>query len=203
LNQGDDIMRLPLFITILCLLTGAIGMAAYSARQEDGKYDNYVSKDQELSLAMDYPLGWFFGESRGSSGKYAEVSFYGPKGKDKKPVAYIAVTVIAFARAEFEPKTAQGLAEDLIQKRLLLPQAKLLSKSVVKLLDTEAISISLSYQSLDNLYKVNPNFIPTEEKILVFYKNDKFYIMKYSNIAEDFKNLEPAFDHCVQSLRLK
>lgn len=196
-------MRSFIFITVLCFLIGATGMMVYGARQEGGNYNNYVSRDPELSLAMDYPLGWSFGESRGSTDKYAEVSFYGPKGKGKKPAPYIAITVIALIKAEFEPKTAQGLAEDLLQKRLLLPQAKLLSRSVIKLLDTEAILLNLSYQSLDQLYNVKLNFVPTKEKAIILYKNDKFYIIRYSNTAQDFKDLEPVFDHCVQSLKLK
>ena len=196
-------LRFFLMITGIILLTGACSMKSYGENTQAGKYSSYSGKDTELNLTVDYPAGWSHGETRGAFGAYAELGFYEPKIKGKPLRAYITLTVTRISKAEFAPKTLQGLVDDLTRKRLELPEAKVLSKSQEKLLGTETTDIQLSYKTPQELYSTNLTLIPMKERIVVFSRDDKFYVLRYSNTASDFDGANQLFIHYLHSLNLK
>ena len=164
------------------------------------KYEEYSSKDPELNITMDYILGWRYSEHRGSYNSYAQVQFYGLKEKDFAPS--MVVTVEHSSKVKFKPLTVEGMADDLITKRMKLKDAKVLSRSKMKLLGSQAMDIALTYKMLDKLYATDPKFIPFKERVVIFRKQDKFYTLRYMNPEEEFKKFDKAFYHCIKTLKL-
>ena len=164
------------------------------------KYEKYTSKDTALSITMDYVSPWRYSEHRGSYNSYAQVQFYGEKEKDFAPS--MVVTVEHSSKVKFKPLTVEGLADDLMAKRGKLKDAEVLSVSKMKLLDSEAIDIALTYKNLNKLHAVDARFIPYKERIVIFQKQDKFYTLRYMNPEDEFEKFDKAFYHCIKTLKL-
>lgn len=164
------------------------------------KYEEYASKDAELNITMDYISGWRYSEHRGSYNSYAQVQFYGLAKKDLAPS--MVVTVEHSSKVKFEPLTVEGMADDLITKRMKLKDAKVLSMSKMTLLGSQAMDIALTYKTPDKLYATDARFIPFKERVVIFQKQDKFYTLRYMNPAKEFKKFDKAFYHCIKTLKL-
>lgn len=196
-------MKLSLkIILVILLIVGGIFMLNRYGSFNSLKYEKYSSKDQELNITMDYISGWSYKENRGPSGSYAQVLFIEPK-QEEGIKANIVLTVKSRSRVKFEPPTIETMAQDLTTKRLKLKDAKALSKSKMRLLNTEAKDIQLAYKTLDKLYSVDAKLIPARERIVIFKKDDKFYTLRYMNKEQEFKKFERAFSHCIKTLRIK
>lgn len=193
-------MKIILNKFFVCLLLGVISMLNLFGCFSNLKYEKYSSKDPELNITMDYISGWLFSEHRGSYGSYAQVIFYEPESKDKTLKAGIVVTA-----NKIEPAfpTIKEFSDDLITKRLKFKDAAVLLKSKIELIGTEAINIELSYKTLDKLYGKDAKLVPVKEKIVVFKRNDKFYVVRYENTEEEFTKFYNAFNRIIKTLRFK
>jgi hypothetical protein len=184
------------------ILIGVIYMVNIYGCTGSSEYARYSSKDQELNLTADYIRGWLSREHRGPNNSYASVLFYEDK-KDKGFKAHISITAKSSSTAEVSPSTLDAYTDDLIAKRLKFKDAKVLSKSKIRLLGTLASSIELSYKALDKLYTVDAKLIPVKERVVILKKADKFYVLLYQNKEEEFKKFSKAFSHIIKTLKLK
>lgn len=167
------------------------------------KFEKYSSKDPLINITMDYISGWQNDEVRGSYNSYAQVMFFPFKKGEKGPRTIITVTVRDISKVEFNPLTAEAAVGDLLAKRMQFKKSRVLSKSKMKLLNTEAIAIELSYLTLENLLSVNSKLIPVKEKVIIFKKNNNFYFLRYENSAEGFDKYSSAFMHMVKTIKIK
>jgi hypothetical protein len=167
------------------------------------KYSNYSSKDAELNISMDYISGWTYIESRGSYGSYAQVQFIGPEIKGKDFRASMIVTVKKESKVDFKPLIVEAMIDDIVTRRLKFKDAQVLSKSKIKLSGIDAVDIALTYKELDRLRSIDAKFVPRKERLVIFKKGDKFYILRYVHSEEDFAKFDKAFYHCVKTLKFK
>lgn len=189
-------------IVTIAMMTGGVAMVPCYGDSGNITYEQYSSKDSELNLVMDYVAGWRYNEHRGSYGSYAQVQFYGDVKGDFAPS--FVVTVKRSSKVDFEPLTIQGMADDIIAKKMKLKGAEVLSRGQAELSGgVPAMDISLAYQKPDELRSLDPEWIPFRERIIIFQKDDKFYTLRYMNPQEEFDAFEGAFLHCVKTLRIK
>ena len=165
------------------------------------KYEQYSSKDPELNLTMDYIAGWRYIESRGSYNSYAQVQFLGPLQQDFAPS--FAVTMEPRLKVKFRPLTIEGLANDLVVKRMKLKEAEVLSRSKIKLSGLDAIDITLAYKKPDKLRSIDAKFVPFKERVVIFQKQDKFYSAQYVNPTREFSRFARQFSHCLKTIKFK
>lgn len=154
-------------------------------------------------LSMDYISGWAHDVQYGSHGSFVQVVFIEPKAKDKTYVGLMVVTAKDKSSVKLNPPTIEGIKDDLVKKRFYFKEPKLLSTSKTKYLGQEAVEVELSYVALDNFNRRNAQFIPIKERVIIFGRNDKFYIIRYENLADDFNKYNNAFTHIVKSIKLK
>lgn len=188
---------------ILFLTMGAICMSNGPGYAEDFEYAQYSSKDPALGIVIDYISGWSYGEHKGDGRNYdAGVIFIEDK-KDMALKAFISVSVQDSARTGLAEATARAMADDIAARRLASKDAKVLSRSVMTLLGEEAQDMLFANAALDKLYSPQAQLIPVKERLVVFKKADKFYILRYQNREEEFGKFEKAFSRIIQSLGIK
>ncbi len=163
------------------------------------KFEKYSGKDPELNVELEYVSGWQHAEDRGAHNSYVQAMFY-PAGKVKPPQPLMAVIKII-------PKdNSSGLdnaVNDLVSRRLKFKDGKVLSRSKVKLLGVEAAAVEFSYQSLENILKVNSPLVFYKEKDILFKKDGNIYSLMYKHAADKYYEFSPAFDRLVKTLKLK
>ncbi len=167
------------------------------------KFEKYSSKDPLINISLDYISGWQSDETRGAYNSYAQVMFFPFKKGQKSPKAVIDLTVKDSSKVEFAPLTIEAAADDLLAKRSQFKDAKVLSKSKIAILNTEAAVIEVSYLTLENLLKVDSGLIPVREKIIIFQKDKNFYFLRYKNSAGEFGKYNKAFGHIIKSIEFK
>jgi hypothetical protein len=190
-----DKICLFLLIGVICMLN------SYGCTGGD-KYKLYSSKDQELNITIDYISNWVYQEDKDIGSGYASVLFF-DSGEDKNFKARISVTARIAAKIESKPKTLEEMVADLTTRRLKFKDAKLLSMNKIKLLGLEAKEILLSYKVMDKLYSVGAKLILAKEKVVVFKKGDKFWVLSYVDTEQGFDKFSKAFDHMVKTLKFK
>ncbi len=183
------------------LITGAILMANLSACS-GVKFEKYCSKDPLINLCMDYIGGWQYDESRGSYNSYAQVMFFPFKKGEKSSKAVMVVTLKDSSRVGLTPLSVEAVVDDLLAKRMKFKDAKILSRSKVRLLDSEAEVIELTYLALEDLLSIKSKLIPAREKIIIFQKGNNFYFLRYKNSAAEFNKYAPAFKHIVETIKI-
>lgn len=167
------------------------------------KFSKYISKDSRINLSMDYISGWQYSETRGSYGSYSQVTFFQFKKGEKSSRAIMELTVKDISKMQLASPTLDSAAGDLLNKRMKFKDAKILSKSTLKLLGTDAIAIELSYLALENLLNVKSKLISIKEKIIIFRLNNNFYFLRYENSGEEFDKYNSAFMRMVKTAVLK
>lgn len=182
------------------LLVGIIGMVGCSSAF---KYEKYTDQDPELDLSVDYISGWKATPQKGSYGSFTQVVFIEPRKKDKTLPALMVLTLKRESKADFSPLTIEGAYVDLTIKRRKFKDFKALSRSRMKLLDTEAIVSEFAYKALDLPESLKAKLVPTREKVVIFKREDKFYFLRYENFAEDFGRYEQAFNRVIKSLKAR
>jgi len=176
-------------------------MANQEGMCNNSKYEQYSSKDIELNIAMDYIADWRYSEHRGSYGSYAQVQFYKVV-KDKIAPSFI-VTVERSSKVKFTPLTIEGLADDLVKKRILIKDSTLVSQNETELLGLPALDLTLTYKKPDKMDSINPTLLPFQERIFIVQKDDKFYTIRYVNPLLAYEEFEQAFLHCIGTLLIK
>ncbi len=185
----------------LCLTIGVIimfnlfGCLGY-------KFDKYISKDSQINLSMDYPMGWKYSETRGSYGSYAQVMFSPFRKGEKSSRAIIDVTIRNSSKMQGASPTLDMLVGDLLVKRMQFKDAKVLSKSTLRLLNTNAIVIELSYSTLENLLNVNSKLISVREKVIILKLGNNFYFLSYKNSNKEFDKYNSVFMHMIGTITL-
>jgi hypothetical protein len=185
-------MVLTLGVIIMVYLSGCAGGI---------KYDRYSNTDPSLNLSMDYILGWEHDVQYGSRGSFVQVLFIEHMPEGKTYAGMMVVTVKDRSKLKLETPTIEGIKDDIIEKRFHFKEPKLLSAAKTKFLGREAIEFTLSYTALDSFNKLSAKFVPIKERIIIFERNDKFYIIRYENLADDFDKYSKAFDHIVRSIK--
>ena len=183
-----------------CLTIGVIIMLNLSGCS-GFEFNKYTSKDKQINLSMDYIKGWQYSETRGSYNSYAQVMFSQQFKKGQKSSrAIMAVTVKDSSKMQPVSPTLDILVGDLLVKRMQFKDAKVLSKTKMNLLNTDAVVIELSYLTLENLLNVSSKLVSVKEKIVIFKRGNNFYFLRYSNASEEFEKYNPAFMHMVESI---
>jgi len=186
----------------LLLTIGVFSMLIHSGCS-GMKYERYVSNDPEFDVIVDYIAGWGHSEQKGSYDSFTQVVFTGPRNKIKGPVAIMVVTVEKSGKVSFSPLNVEGLAEDLVNKRLKHKDAQLISKTEAHIAGIEAKDILLSYRTLDKIDALDAKLVPMKESAVVFQKGDKFYTLRYVSMEKNFPVFEKAFSHMVDSLKFR
>lgn len=193
-----NITKILILVTIFA---GGIFMANHEGICNNTNYEQYSSEDTELNLIMDYPAGWRHSEHRGAYGSYAQVQFSGETRNDIAPG--FSVKVERSSKVKVQPPTAEGLADDLIKKRALFQDSKLVSRSETELLGLPAIDLILTYKQPARLHSTEFNLISFKERVVIVQKNDRFYTLRYVNPQQEFETFEEVFSYCIGTLRIK
>jgi len=195
-------MRMYLKIIVVTMIaTGGIFMANPYGSCDDSKYNEYSSEDPELNITMDYISGWLFKEHRGSYGSYAQVQFIGALKDGIAPS--VIVTVRHNSKVSFEPLDIEGLADDLIKKRMLFEDAQVILRSDIELLGGPAIDLTLTYKQLDQLHNIDAKIISFQERVVIAHKDDRFYTLRYINPQKEYAAFEEAFLHSISTFQIK
>lgn len=183
------------------LIVGMVSMAGCS--QQGFKLERYSSRDSELDISLDYIPGWKINEQKGSFDSFSQVVFLESNRGEKTLPSMIVLTVKRESKVKFSPKTIDAAYADIVNKRKNFKDSKVLSESRMKLLGTEAVEFELSYRALDLPESLKAKLVPMRERVVIFKKNDKFYILRYENFAADFERLNPAFSQIIKTLKFK
>jgi len=192
-------MRKKLF---LFLMIGVICMFNSYGCGRGIKYAEYICKDPELNITMDYIEGWLHREHRGINDNYVSVLFLENR-KDKNFKAKISVTAKNISKIEVMPLSVDAVLDDTIGRRLKFKNAKLLSKSKISFLNVEAREILLSYKALDKLYSIDNKLIPVKERIIIFSRGNVYYLLRYENAENEFDKFSGAFSHVIKTIKFK
>ena len=169
----------------------------------DMAFQKYSSKDAELGLEMDCFYGWSYNEDRGANGSYAQVLFLEPSEKNKPLRACLDLTVTRESKATFTPLTLEGFYNDLIKKRQTLKGVKILSHADYKVCREPALMVDMTYSVLKNPESARPDLINMFERAILWKKGDRFYILRYVDVADMSSLRQKAFMRCVRTIKLK
>jgi len=188
-------------LVLIMILAGGIVMTNHEGVCDNANYKQYSSEDAELNLTMDYPIAWQYSEHRGSYGIYAQVQFFGELENNIAP-SFIA-KVERSSKVKFQPLTAEGLADDLVKKRMLFEDSNVESRGETQLLGLPAIDLTLTYRQPVQLHSVAFDLIRFKERVIIVQKDDKFYTLRYVNPESSYDAFEQDFLHCIGTLRIK
>lgn len=165
------------------------------------KYAQFSSKDPELNITLDYISSWLYREHRGVSNRYVSVVFFENE-KNSNYKARMAVTVSDGLKSEIKLSTIEEMTDDLVAKRLKFKDAKLLLKAKTVLLGLEAREIIFTYKAINKLYDKDAKLISVKERIFIFKRGDKHYLLRYENYLKEFDKYNSAFTHMIKTMRL-
>ena len=188
---------------IFCLMAGASYMFNFLGCAGGFKYEKYSGKSPALDFTIDYIAGWEYHEQVGSFNSFVQVGFYEPVIKDKSLRAMIVVTVEDSSKVNFSPKTLDGMMSDLVRRRMLFNSTRILSKTRKDIRGEEAIDVEFSYRALANFESIKAKLVPMTERVVIFKRGDKFYTLRYADLAESFDKYSKAFTHIMKSIRFK
>lgn len=186
----------------LFLLIGVICMLNSYGCTGGFKYAQYSSKEPELNIVIDYIPDWLYREHRGAQSSYVSVLFFENR-KDKNFKAKIVITVRDSSKIEIKPVTIEAMTDDLVTKRLKFKDAKLFLRLKTMFLGLETSDILLSYKAMDKLYSTDAKLISVKERIVIFKRGEKFYLLRYENTEQEFDKFSKAFSHIIKTLRFK
>ena len=189
---------------IAIALTAALIIIGYSKYYRGIKMTRHIPKDTLIDFTFDYPAGWEVFERRGSYGSFIQAQIVEPGITDKedKPCSII-FTIFPKPKVDFTPISAQGLADDIKQKRLLLKGSSLLSTSTSKFKELKAISQIFSYSIFKVPLQAGAQPVPIKEKVVCFEKGGNLYSLRLENKAEGFERYEKIFDKAVNSIEFR
>lgn len=189
------------YLLKILLIAGMVAIAGCS--QQGFKFERYSSKDADLDITLDYISGWKVNEQKGSFDSFSQVVFLESERGEKTLPAVIVLTVKRESKVKFSPKTIDAAYTDIVNKRKNFKDSKVLSESKIKLLGEDALEFELSYRALDLPESLKAKLVPMRERVIVFKKNDKFYILRYENFAVDFDKFNPAFSQIIKTMQFK
>ena len=140
------------------------------------KFEKYSSKDPMINVSMDYVAGWKHDETRGSYSSYAQVIFF-PEGGRKSSRALIDLTVKDNSKAGITPLTLDAAENGLLAKRMQFKDSRILSKSKIKIMDSDATVIELAYLTLEDMRNAKSKLILVKENKLTLSLDGLQYIL--------------------------
>lgn len=168
------------------------------------EFVKYSSRTPSINITMDYLKGWTWLEHTYKEKNYSAVIFI--QLADNKQGVFrgnMEADVFDATKLEVKPQTLEAFTEDIIAKRLKYSESKLLKKSRLKLLGTQAIDIEISFKILEKLHAAGAKRIPVKTRMVIFQKADRIYLLKLMVREEDYDRYNRAFDHIIKSLRIK
>lgn len=190
--------KVYIIVLVILAVVILIGILGYL---KSCRYERYFSKNPNLKISVDYLLNWKPSEYAGSRNSFYQLMFYEPPIKDNVLKAMMVITAYSEAKVAFEPKTLDGLAEDLIKRRAYFNSFKILSRKEKRYLGLDAIAIELSYNTMNMMDRIDARLAPYRERIVIFKKGGTFYVVRYAHFARDFNKYAKAFSHIVESLK--
>jgi hypothetical protein len=195
-------MKRQIILTLVIIFIGVIVMTGYD-NLESLEYVQYFPKDELIDLTFEYPKGWEIFERRGEYGSFIQAQILeSPKAADKERVCSIIVTIYPKSQAKFTPLSAQGLADDIKNKRLSLKGSQLLSSSNTSIAGLEAIDLKLSYETYKIPLQANDKPVPIIERIVCFQNGDNFYTMRLEEMEESFEGYNTIFNRALKTIQL-
>jgi len=185
---------------IILFMIGEFLMVDINGCSPSFKYDRYAGKNPALNFTIEYLSGWLHDEQTGAHNSFSQVVFVEPEGKDKIFKPMIVATVRDSSKIEIEPKTVANFAKDLLSKRMKFKECSVIYEKNTTICGEGAVDIELSYQTIDKLDSVDAKLVPFKERVIIFEKSGKFYILRYQGRAKDFDKYSGAFTHIVKSL---
>ncbi|MFA5084880.1 MAG: hypothetical protein WC482_00770 [Candidatus Omnitrophota bacterium] len=167
------------------------------------KYEKYSGKSPGLDFTIDYISGWEHYEQIGSFNSFVQVGFYEPVVKDKSLRAMIVLTVEDSSKVNFLPKTIDGMLNDLVRRRMLFNSTRILSKTRKNICGEKAIDIEFSYRALADFESIKAKLVPMTERVVIFKRGEKFYTLRYADLADSFDKYSKAFTHIIKSMKFK
>lgn len=172
-----------LLVVVLCLC----GCAA--------RLDTQRFESRELGLSLEYPVGWQARPQRGSG--YTQMIFFAAH-----PGTTLAQGMIVVTQEEQPGADSMTRSRELSNRRLKLPDGKVLSRCRIKVAGQPAAQVVCSYKTLAQPGERKASqLVRMREQIVVVQNQGKCYIIRYQNSAESYAALHPFFAHLVGSLR--
>ena len=164
------------------------------------KFDKYCSKDPMINVCMDYIAGWRYDATRGAYNSYTQVLFFPGHRKSR---ALIDLTVYEDSKINISPLTLDAVVHDLLAKRMRFKDARMISRAKMQILNSDAVTVELSYLLPEDRLSVHSKKILVKEKIIILEKDKKFYFLRYENSAREFNKYKSAFMRIAQSMKIK
>lgn len=188
---------------IIVVIMGAMIMCMSCGCSNNQQYARYESKSPAFDIVFDYIAGWDRAEQKGSRGSFIQAALYEPAADKKKIRANMVVTIEPAAKVQIEPGTIEAYAQDLISRRMHFKDAKVISKKAAKCAGQPAIELVFGYRVLDNPESLDSVYVPVQERIVFFKKNDAFYMLRYVHDINRFNTFAKAFGHMLASIQFK
>lgn len=187
---------------ILVVIAGLVLMTGFYGCGNNPRFKNYSGSNPALGVSLDYVSDWKYREHSGKNNSYSGVVFYENKKTDTfKPL--IGLTVRSVSASGSQSPQIESVADDLISKRMKFKDASVLARSNTNIANAPAISIELSYKIFNRLRALNAELVQSKEKVVLFIKGGKLYILRYQNTEQDFARYAPAFDRIAASLKTR
>jgi hypothetical protein len=188
---------------IIAIIMGAMIMFMSCGCSNNRQYAKYESKSPAFDITFEYVAGWDHAEQKGSRGSFIQAALYEPAADAKKIRANMVVTIEPAAKVQIDPGTIAVYAQDFIGRRMHFKDAKAISKKTAKCAGQPAIELVLEYKVLDNPESLNAVYVPVKERVVVFKKNDAFYIFRYAHDTKKFNTFAKAFEHMLATIQFK
>jgi hypothetical protein len=188
---------------IIVIIMGAVIMCMSCGCSNNQQYARYESNSPAFDIIFEYVAGWDRAEQKGSHGSFIQAALYEPAAGQKTIRANMVVTIEPAAKLQIEPGTIEAYAQDLISRRMHFKNAKAVSKKTAGCAGQPAIELVLEYRVLDNPESLNAVYVPVKERIVIFKKNDAFYILRYAHDTNKFNTFAKAFEHMLASIQFK
>jgi hypothetical protein len=191
-------------IKYVLFFSGVVAMAIiFSGCIFQKGLEKYSSQDPELGVTMDYFSGWTLREDRGSYGSYVQALFLEPVRKGKPLRACMDLTAVNESKVKFQPLTTEAFLEDWMKKWQRRKGVKILSTGKSEVSGNTAFVIDMTYQELKSPDLAKADFIPVQERAILWKRHDRFYMIRHVNTVADFRMFDKKFSRCVESLRFK
>lgn len=197
-------MKRQIILTLVIILMGVIVMTGYD-NLEELEYVQYFPEDELIDLTFEYPKGWAVFERRGAYGSFIQAQILETledEQKDKEKACSIIITIYPKTKAKFAPLTAQGLADDIKNKRLSLKGSQLLSSSSTRIVGLEAIDFKLSYETFKVPLQAHDKPVSIIERVVCFQNGDNFYTMRLEARQESFDDYNTIFNRALKTIQL-
>jgi len=165
------------------------------------KYAKFSGKEPELNITIDYISSWLHREHKQIDNRYASVVFF-ENIQNNNYKAKMAVTISDNLKSEASLSNLEEMVNDLVAKRLKFKDAKLLSTAKAVIFGSDAREAVFTYKAMSKFYSKDAKLMPVKERIFIFKRGDKHYLLRYENSLEEFDKYNPAFTHIVKTISI-